>query len=72
MIGNIATSNDLPPKVVLGMKVEAIFMPHARKQRVQAHGAAGIGAMTRQRKSVGHSAKYFQHNMGRSEQPPSP
>jgi hypothetical protein len=33
MIGNIPTSNDLPPKVVLGMKLEGIFMPHARKQR---------------------------------------
>jgi hypothetical protein len=29
----IPTSNDLPPKVVLGIKLEGIFMPHARKQR---------------------------------------
>jgi hypothetical protein len=29
----IPTSNDLPPEVVLGMKLEGIFMPHARKQR---------------------------------------
>jgi hypothetical protein len=28
----IPTSNDLPPEVVLGMKLEGIFMPHARKQ----------------------------------------
>lgn len=29
-------------------------------------------AMTRQKKSAGHSAKRSQHNMDRSEQPPSP
>jgi hypothetical protein len=33
MIGNVPTSNDLAPKVVLGMTLEGIFMPHARKQR---------------------------------------
>jgi hypothetical protein len=32
MIG-IPTSNDLPPEVAIGMKLEGIFMPHARKQR---------------------------------------
>jgi hypothetical protein len=33
MISNIPTSSDLPPKVVLGMTLEGIFKPHARKQR---------------------------------------
>jgi hypothetical protein len=46
--------------------------PLGSAKSVQAHGAAGMGAMTRQGETAGHSAKYRQHNMDRSEQPPSP